>query len=49
MLRRLHVAGDQQSKKESMRPFARIVGKIALTGPFSTLTALVSQVRMHLH
>lgn len=44
VLRRLHVATDQQSRKEGMRPFARIVGKIALVGPFSVLTALIGQV-----
>ena len=44
VLRRLHVAGDAQSKKESMRPFSRHISKIAHTGPFSTLSALLSQV-----
>lgn len=45
VLRRLHVTGDPQSKKEGMRPFARLVSKIAHTGPFSALAALLAQVR----
>ena len=44
VLRRLHVTGDAQSKKESMRPFSRHISKITHTGPFSTLSALLSQV-----
>ena len=46
VLRRLHVTGGQQSRKEGMRPFARLVSKIACTGPFSTLSALLSQVTL---
>lgn len=44
VLRRLHATGDQQSRKEGMRPFARLIAKIAHTGPFSTLSALLAQV-----
>ena len=46
VLRRLHVAGDAHSRKEGMRPFARLVAKIAHTGPFSTLSALIFQVNV---
>ena len=46
VLRRLHVANDQQSRKEGMRPFARIAGKVALIGPFSVASAFIAQVRL---
>ena len=44
ILRRVTVSGDTRNQKEGMRPFARLVAKIAHTGPFSTLSALLFQV-----
>ena len=45
IINRLYDSPDPQSRKEGMRPFARLIAKLTYTGPFSALASLLFKVR----
>ena len=48
MLRRVHVPQSKRDKKEALKPFGRMLGKVAAANPLSVAQTMIAQVQRHL-
>ncbi len=48
VLRRVHVPQSKRDKKEALKPFGRMLGKIAAANPLSVAQTMIAQVHRHL-